>query len=285
MLDDRTCLHFPTSGIVEVPFLFEPQLLRCIAAGPSGKPLTVLLDTGTDPSAVDLGLARRLGLRLGDFALGQDATGDDVPFTETILPWLRLGDVQLRNLFALALDLSTAPFQVDVVLGYNVLRRLVLQVDYMRRVVRLGHPDLGTAMLSASEVCLPLTFFEHFPSLKNITIGDEVHVPLVTIDTGSNGGLTLGPDLALRLGLRHDAETITLAQGAGFFSGDSAVVCGTAPLMRFGPFALHNVELDTAGSGAGDLRRAGRANMGNRLLARFASFTLDYERALCAFNQ
>ncbi len=283
MLDDRTRLYFPAGGSTEIPLLFEPQVLRCQAAGPGGRPLTVLIDTGTDPSAIDLNLARRLGLRLGDFALGQGATSDAVPFTETVLPWLRLGELTLRDLYVLAVDLSGSPFAVDLVLGYNVLPRLVLHIDYARRMLRLNHPDLGLPAPSARGAQLPLTFFEHFPALANITLAQDVQLPLATIDTGSNGGLTLGPDLAARLGLRREAQAVTLARGMGF-GGGCEVLRGQADQVRIGPFALRDIDLDTPGDGAGDLQRLGRANIGNRLLARFASMTLDYERRLCALE-
>jgi hypothetical protein len=55
--------------------------------------------------------------------------------------------------------------------------------------------------------------------------------------------------------------------------------------MQMGPFSLRAVELDAPGSGAGDLRQVGRANIGNRLLSRFASVTLDYGRKLCALER
>lgn len=283
MLDDTTRLIFPASGATALPLIFEPQVLRCTAFGPGGRPLTVLLDTGTDPSAIDLGLAQRLGLRLGEFALGQGAASDAIPFTETVLPWLRLGDLTIRDLFALALDLSNAPFGVDLVLGYNVLRQVVLQIDYAQRMLRLSHPDLGTPRLSPPGALLHLTFFEHFPALANVTLDDEVCLPLATIDTGSNSGLTLGPDLAAHIGLRRGARTATPSQAAGF-GGSCEVLLGQAESMRLGPFALRDIELDTPGDGVGDLRRAGRANIGNRLLARFATVTLDYERRLCGLE-
>jgi hypothetical protein len=284
MLDDETRFYFPTSGAVEMPLIFEPQLLRCRAAGPVGDWLTVLIDTGTDPSAIDLRLAQRLGLRLGEFGLGQDAASNSVPFTETVIPWLRLGDLYLRNLFALALDLRAAPFKVDIVLGYNVLWQVVLHVDYVRGLLRLCHPDLGPPVSQAGAL-LPLTFFEHFPALYNTLQCDDLSLPLATIDTGSNGGLTLGPDLAAQVGLRSDARTATRAQGAGFASGPRDVLCGQAASLRLGPFDLQQVDVDTPGEGTGDLQRAGRANIGNRLLSRFSSITLDYVRGLCAFEQ
>ncbi len=282
MLDDRTRLIFPASGVVELPLLFEPRVVRCMAAGPGGHPLTVLIDTGTDPSAIDLGLARRLGLRLGDFALGQDAASDAIPFTETVLPWLRLGDLELRDLFALAIDLSAAPFPVDLALGYNVLSRLILGVDYARRSVRFSHLDLGLPALPECGAMLELVFFEHFPAVRDVLLNEHIHIPLATIDTGSNGGLTLGPDLAAQLGLQPGAADVTLSRGSGF-GGASDVVRRTARSLRLDPFTLHDIELDVlaAETTGGDLRRAGRANIGNRTLSRFTGMTLDYERRVC----
>ncbi|HJZ49743.1 MAG TPA: hypothetical protein VKE41_21345, partial [Roseiflexaceae bacterium] len=48
--------------------------------------------------------------------------------------------------------------------------------------------------------------------------------------------------------------------------------------VQIGPFELADVELDTPDVPHGDLSRAGRANIGNRLLARFPAIALDYQR-------
>jgi hypothetical protein len=256
-----------------------------MAAGPGGHPLRVLFDTGTDPSAVDAGLARRLALRTGGSGVGQGAASDTVPFTEAVLPWLRLGDpstesgyaLVIRDLFAPALDLGGLPFQVDIVLGYNVLRQVVLRIDYRRRLLTLAHSDLGPSG-AAGAVVLPLVFFEHFPALADLEV-DGWRIPLATIDTGSNGALTVGPDLAEVLGLLPGAQGVTAARGAGF-GGGGEVIRRSCRQMRLGSFELGAVELDTQLSASGDLGRAGRANIGNRLLARFAAATLDYQRGL-----
>jgi len=235
----------------------------------------VLLDTGTDPSAVDAGLARRLALRTGGSGLGHGAASDEVPFTEAVLPWLRLGDLTIRDLFAPALDLSGLPFQIDVVLGYNVLRQLTLRIDYRQRLLTLAHPDVG-APTAPGGVALPLVFFEHFPALRDLTIAGRP-IPLATLDTGSNAALTLGPDMAIELGLRSGHDSVRLVSGTGF-GGGADVLRGRRQPLRLGPFDLADVELDSPDILRGDLSRAGRANIGNRLLARFAAIALDYER-------
>jgi len=277
MVEDQTTLLFPSQGLTTLPLCAPYELLCCAAAGPGGHALRVLLDTGTDPSAVDAGLARRLALRTGGSGFGQGAASDEVPFTEAVLPWLRLGDLTIRDLFAPALDLSGLPFQIDVVLGYNVLRQLTLRIDYRRRLLTLAHPDVG-ALAAPSGVALPLVFFEHFPALRDLTIAGRP-IPLATLDTGSNAALTLGPDMAVELGLRSGHDGVWLASGTGF-GGGAAVLRGRHQSMRLGPFDLADVELDSPDVLHGDLSRAGRANIGNRLLARFAAVALDYERRL-----
>jgi hypothetical protein len=279
MVEDLTTLLFPSQGMTTIPLCSPDDLICCAAAGPGGHPLRVLLDTGTDPSAVDAGLARRVALRTGGSGLGQGAASDEVPFTEAVLPWLRLGDLTIRDLFAPALDLGT--FGIDVVLGYNVLRQLALRIDYRRREVTLAHPDVG-APVAPSAVALPLAFFEHFPALRDATIGG-LRVPLTTIDTGSNAALSVGPDVAAGLGLAVGGAGVRLASGAGF-GGGGAVLRGSYHAVAIGPFELPNVEIDAPDLPGGDLSRAGRANIGNRLLARFAAVTLDYERRLVTFE-
>lgn len=287
MVESRPALEFPSGGVVTAP-LCPPEGLVCLlAAGPGGHPLRVLLDTGTDPAAMDSALARRLAVRTGGSGLGQGAASDSVAFTEAVLPWLRLGRpsdgaLVIRDLLAPAVDLGGLPFQVDVVLGYAVLQQLALRIDYRHRTVTFAHPDLGLRAIAPHAQQLPLAFFEHFPALPGLELAGTP-IPLATLDTGSNAELTVGPDLAERLGLRPDAADVTLAVGTGFGGGTDVIRRRAGPL-RLGPLTLPEIELDARIGDGGDLGRTGRANLGNRLLARLGAVTLDYERRTLAFE-
>jgi predicted aspartyl protease len=274
MVEDRTTIEFGPSGITGVPLCPPDELVCCIAAGPGGHPLHVLIDTGTDPSAIDARLARRLALQTGGTGMGYAAASDEVAFTEAVLPWLRIGDLTIRDLFAPAVDLSSLPFPVDVVLGYNVLRQMTLRIDYRERALTCAHPDVGLS--APGGVALELAFFEHFPALRDIVV-DGLHIPLATIDTGSNGALTVGPDLAAQLGMYPGATGVTHARGA-YFGGAAEIIRRDAAHVQLHGFSLTHVPLDANLAGGGDLGRSGRANIGNRLLARFATIILDYER-------
>jgi hypothetical protein len=282
MVEAQTTLEFPSRGIVTAELCPPDGLVCTLAAGPGGHPLRVLLDTGTDPSAMDAALARRLAVRTGGRGLGQGAAHDEVAFTEAVLPWLRLGHaggaLVIRDLVAPAVDLSGLPFAVDVVLGYTVLQQLALRIDYRQRTLMFAHPDLGLQALAPQAQQVPLGFAEHFPALTDVDLAG-VRVPLATIDTGSNASLTLGPDLAERFELRPGAAGVTLAHASGF-GGDCEVIRRSAGPLRLGPFMLHEVELDARLGHGGDFGRPGRANLGNRLLSLLGAVTLDYERRL-----
>jgi predicted aspartyl protease len=276
MVDDLTTLLFPSQGYTSLPLCEADGLVCCTASGPGGHALRVMIDTGTDPSAVDSGLARRLALRTGGSGLGSGAASDEVPFTEAVVPWLRLGELTVRDLFAPAVELRSLPFEVDIVLGYNVLRQLALRIDYRRGLLTLAHPDLGAPAPARPASVLPLVFFEQFPALECFEVAGRP-VPLATIDTGSNAALTLGQDVAHDLGLLAGATELRVASGAGF-GGGADVLRGHLQPVQIGEIAVDGVELDIPANARGDLGRAGRVNIGNRLLARFGAVALDYER-------
>jgi len=283
MVEDLTTLLFPSQGSTSLPLCDSEGLVCCVASGPGGNALRVLLDTGTDPSAIDSGLARRLALHTGGQGIGSGAVSDEVPFTEAVLPWLRLGDLTIRDLYAPALELRALPFDVDIVLGYNVLRQLALRIDYRRATLTLAHPDLGAPQPDEPATTLPLVFFEQFPALEGIEVAGR-RIPLATLDTGSNAALTLGPDIASELGLLPGEADVHTTSGAGF-GGGGAVLRGRGQPVRIGPLELPDVELDTPAIARGDLSRAGRVNIGNRLLARFAAVALDYERRILTLER
>src|SRR4030095_10268222 len=124
------------------------------------------------------------------------------------------------------------------------------RTDGGRLWLTLAHPDLG-APTARGAVALPLVFFEHFPALKNLEV-DGHCVPLATIDTGSNGALTVGPDLAEALGLLPGAQGVTAARGAGF-GGGGEVIRRRCRRLRLGRVALGPVALGTQLCVSGEL--------------------------------
>jgi glycine/D-amino acid oxidase-like deaminating enzyme len=157
-----------------------------------------------------------------------------------------------------------------------------MTIDYAQQQICLRHPDLPPPAPSRAGISLPLHFYEHFPALADLCLDDQVQLPLATIDTGSNGALTLSPDLAQRVGLHPKADQVGVGTGHGFTQ--SCTITRSSADLQLGPLHLPAVEIDAPHLQHGDLSRHGRANLGNRLLGRFRSVSLDYRRALAIFE-
>jgi predicted aspartyl protease len=90
-----------------VPFDFYRNAI-IVQVKVNGKgPFNMLLDTGVDPSVIDLSTAKEIGLKLASVGHQGTGGGTDINLTyETKLPLLELGSLTTRNVETLAVDLS-----------------------------------------------------------------------------------------------------------------------------------------------------------------------------------
>jgi len=101
----------------------------------------MMLDTGTDPSAIDLATAKAVGLKLDPTGRRSSGGGTGVNLAyETRLPLLGVGGLAAKNVPAVAIDLSEVSRRfgrpVHGILGHSLLNGRIVQIDYPKRVVR-----------------------------------------------------------------------------------------------------------------------------------------------------
>ncbi|GAA0653209.1 retropepsin-like aspartic protease [Brevundimonas lenta] len=246
-----------------------------------GRPLVMLLDTGVDPSVVDLETARALGLPLDGPAGAAEGVGDgDAAITPVTVRDLRLGDLGVPAVEAVAMDMAPLRARygkpLDGVLGYSFLSSRIVLIDYIDDAVSVLDTTADAAAQTA--VCrsswrTPLVSFadDTIPVIP-VRFGD-VEGP-ASIDTGSNGTIGLLQSgarlLDSRLTVTGEAR-VTGARGAT----TNAVVVLDAP-VSFGPFVL------PAGQTVRVRRDAGSpetriANLGNGLFRALGlKMLLDY---------
>jgi hypothetical protein len=97
----------PKDPIIEVPFEFvQSEIILRVKVNDQG-PFNMALDTGTDPSAIDLATAKRIGLKLADKGQRGEGGGTGVNLGyETKLPIVTIDGLVARNVAAAAIDLS-----------------------------------------------------------------------------------------------------------------------------------------------------------------------------------
>ena len=128
-------------GPVEVAFDFpRSQILMPVKI--EGREQACLLDTGTNPSAIDAKLAEELKLAITGPAGKADGVGtEDVPIKPTSFE-VSVGGGAVSRVDAVTIDLSRLSKgigrPIGCILGQSWLTTRVVQIDYPKKVVRVG---------------------------------------------------------------------------------------------------------------------------------------------------
>ncbi len=277
---------------VTVPFDFSHSAIG-LDVTVKGKPLHMLLDTGVDPSAIDTTRADALGLKV-DRGNSGEATGEGDAKQAKIFPatidGLVIGGRPVAPIDAAAMNMVGLSAQygrpLDGVLGYSFLTGRIVLIDYARATLGiLDNPsDAGPAVLACRKHwSIPLDVFsdDNIPKIPDFRLGKSAG--LISLDTGSNGGISLYQSAlalpGLRAALVEKGET-SFAGARG--TGKTKTYVLNAP-VGFGPFSLPAGQAVTL-RGAKDATDDRVANIGNKLFAAMKlKMLLDYRDRVMTF--
>jgi hypothetical protein len=258
-----------------------------------GAPLYVMLDTGADPSIIDLGRADALGLKV-DRRAGGEASGEGDAAHSQVFPTAIDGLVIQGRAFApvsaLAFDmtgLSTAyGRKLDGVLGYSFLTGRIVLIDYAKRQLGvLDRPAEAAAMTGSCRTrwSTPLKSFkgDTIPIIPRFRLG-QARAP-ISLDTGSNGAIALYQGALDLPGVR----AALVEKGEASFSGARGAAKAKAYVLNapvgFGPFILPAGQAVVVHPEAGS-RATRLANIGNTLFADMGlKLLLDYRHHRMTF--
>lgn len=270
---------------LSVPFDFSRAEIG-IDATLRGTPLYVLLDTGVDPSVIDLARADALHQKVDRHDIGEGTgtgSGKGTAAYPATIDGLAIGGRAFGPIEALATDVSpiSAHYgrRLDAVLGYSFLKDKILLIDYPARTVTFL--DRAADASASTKTCrkhwtarMDMLKDENWPLITQFRIGAATFP--ATLDTGSNSAITLyhgAPDLP---GVRAALSSKGAATSAGF-QGKSDLKTFTlnAP-AGFGPFVLPPGEIVTLRDVKGSASTS-YANIGNKLFAILTpKMLLDY---------
>ena len=137
--------------------------------------LSLLIDTGTIPSMVDVRIARKLHLQVEPSMLV--AFGQSVAMQSTVVSGFRIGALQTGPVPAGVSDLSYFEgLRVDAIVGLDVLARTSFGIDYRKRVLRFS-PTAREESVAPLELAWP------FLTTQITIAGQQVRL---LVDTGSS---------------------------------------------------------------------------------------------------
>lgn len=266
-----------------VPFDFSKSALE-IDVTVKGTTLHMILDTGVDPSVIDLSEAEKLGLDI-DHGDSGEASGFGDGKGASVLPaaieGLSIAGHDFKRFEALATDMSGISAglgrKLDGVLGYSFLSDKIVLIDYPGQKLAIVEQSADAAALVAScktQWASPLTTVDSFPIIADFRFGDA-HAP-VSLDTGSTGSVGLFQSALDLPGVRASLKEAGTIKRTGARGEAKSITYRFEAPVGFGPFSLPAGVIMSTYSDAGspDTRVA---NIGNKLLAALkVKLLLDY---------
>jgi predicted aspartyl protease len=270
----------PKQAPIEIPFEFLHGAIIVQATVNGRGPLWMMLDTGADPSIVDLGTAKSVGLEIA--GSGQQGSGGGTSPSlsyETSLPLVQLGGLTATKVDALAMDLSKISSKlgrpIGGVLGYSLFKARIVQFDYPDRKVRFytTAPSCTGSTPSHPAKCTKLSF-----RYKDDILATGVAVdgkPVTTnVDTGSNSTFQFTPAAVDKLGLTEDVARAHPTSSVGF-NGDLKNREGTVRNVTVGAISVNDPTVVFFGKRMGMDKEPWDLRIGSAFLKDFV-VTLDY---------
>jgi clan AA aspartic protease (TIGR02281 family) len=213
----------------------------------NGQKVGVLIDTGAGVSLIERSAARKLGLKTMSvrgfrvFGVGGESQAEQAAIDE-----LKIGDATYRNWVALVAGETESPGDITLVLGYDFLHQMDIELDLPQKAMRLFEPRgcerASLAYWSNDAVMLPLE------SGKKLLVTVRINgKPLVAeLDSGTTFS-SLSLEGALQVGVTPETPGLVsggcstgfgrfrvdkwIAPFESFAIGDELI---RSPKMRFG---------------------------------------------------
>ncbi|HEX3101418.1 MAG TPA: retroviral-like aspartic protease family protein [Pyrinomonadaceae bacterium] len=278
-----------TVSSIEIPFEFiKNEIVVQVKINGKG-PFNMMLDTGTDPSAIDLNTAKEIGLKLN--AVGRQASGGGTSVNlayQTKFSILDIGGLEARNIDAAAIDLSAVSEgmgkKIHGVLGQSLLNKRIVQFDYPKSIVRFYARSPFSK--SSAQPNTPTHTTVSFRYDDNVLIDDVmVNGKRITanLDTGSSGSFQLTPTAVTALGLESEAGKGEAKTSVGY-NGAFESRSGQVKNITIGGISLDAPAVIFFGKGTGHDKPPWGINIGNVFLKDFV-LTIDYQSKTITFER
>ncbi len=279
----------PKSEVIEVPFTLIHGAIIVQAKVNGAGPFDMMLDTGADPSLIDVGTAKALGLKLTPTGEPVAGTGTDANLAyETSLANVQLGGLTARDVAALALGTSKLSAalgrKIDGVLGYSLLDHRIVQIDYPQRKVRFYSeaPPACDASAAAIASCITLPFrYQDDLLVSGVTVNGKAVT--ANLDTGANGNFLFTPAAVAKLGLAAAVAHGQKSASTGF-NGTAENRKGTVDRVALGSLVVNQPTVTFYSKNTGYDSEGWDVRIGSAFLQDFV-VTIDFPHGLITLKK
>ena len=277
------------SAPIEVPFEFVGnQIIVQVKIAGKG-PYSMLLDTDTDPSAIDLATARELGLKLDSTRLPAGGGGTEARLVQlTRLSTVELGAVVAKDVPAGAIDLTKLAAKLERpihgVLGYSFLKDRIVQIDYAASTIRFYTvtPYIGIQNSPNTVNKIAMAFrYDDGVIIDSVYINGEKLK--ATLDTGSSGTFALTPEAVALLGLEEAEQNGPVEKSVGY-NGEYESKSGLLKSVRIGRLSLEGAPAAFWSPKTGHDKKNYQVNIGNGFFKDYL-MTFDFRGKMVVFEK
>jgi predicted aspartyl protease len=226
--------------VVPVEFYGEHVFVPVRVNG--GETAWFFLDSGAGGSVVTKTFAAKIGLAADGAMRAVGANGaTSLAVAKNVVFSLPGLDLPLPSVTVLdaAAGLPSLGRQWDGLLGYDVLSRLIVRVDYQRKEITLADPTFFAPANTAA--ALPLTFLGNWPLVPAKIIlarGEPIEIKCF-LDTGA-GGLMLSNSF---VAANHVLDLVDKTASSSIFGtgGESKRLTAHIEGLQLGPYLLHHL--------------------------------------------
>ena len=275
---------------VEVPFEFvHNQIVVSVKVNGKG-PFQMLLDTDTDPSAIDSQAAQEIGLDVGQKQLATTGGGTDANNSRlATLSLVELGGTSARQVAAAVLDLSKLAARmggpIRGVLGYSFLKDRIVQIDYTNLKVRFfaasPYPQIDFTPNTVNVIALRFRREDGEVIVDDVFINNEKM--RATLDTGSSQALCLTPEAIDVLGLEEQVAKASVDKSVGY-NGEYESRTGILKSVRIGRYSAESVQTQFWLPNTGHDKKKFQVNIGNGFFQDFL-MTFDFKNKIVVFER
>lgn len=270
-----------SAPVTTVPFHLNGTAIVLPVQIGSSDTLWFALDTGAGAGSVNQPVAERLGMDFGGQSVAQGAAGS-VESRQLKTFTMKIGAITLRNERGSAFPfVGLAPrmgHELDGIVGSELFRRYVVEVDYAHSTLRLYEPS--DYHYGGTGERLPLTFTSNLPYIHaaiDLSDGRRLEGRFV-IDTGSSQGVILLPLFAEQESVAATVHK-TVAMTGQAVGGLTQSLTGRLAGIELGSLRLNKPLVSISQGGPAHFAVAGSAgNVGGAILKKFRC-TFDYSRS------
>jgi Aspartyl protease/PDZ domain len=264
---------------LKIPFeLFGNLILLQVRVNNSDS-LRFILDTGADTSVIDAQRAKALRLEPQGKIVASGAAGSaEATFTKGVLVSLSGVELLDQTIYVLPLDsLSALGRKIDGVLGNDVLKEFVVEIDYLAGTINLYEPQ--SYRYSGSGEFIPLTMDDGLLFVR-ASITPQGLAPIegkFEIDSGSTGAILLNTPFVQRHNLLATVPK-AIQTNTGGVGGTAKMLRGRVNNVRLGRFVIDHPITHFSQATQGDYASSKYDGLiGDQILRRF-KVIVDYSR-------